>query len=117
MSNVYIYMMRESEVLTEMFLWSLHHLVRLSSFLALDRLESITSGERMHGSTLFKREMETDLSVLLQVVFERLDVVVEAELRHREQNVFSVDRLALLLLTSLAGSEKITTDAENQEYK
>ena len=61
--------------------------------------------------------METDLSVLLQVVFERLDVVVEAELRHREQNVFSVDRLALLLLTSLAGSEKMTTAAENQEYK
>ena len=40
------------------------------------------------------------LSVLLEVELERLDVVVEAEGGHGEEDVLPVDRLPLLRLTS-----------------
>ena len=39
-------------------------------------------------------------SVLLQVELQRLNIVVKAESGHRKENVFAIDRLSLLSLTS-----------------
>ena len=43
------------------------------------------------------------LSVLLEVELQRLHVVVEAEGRHRKENVLAVNCLPLLSLTTLTG--------------
>lgn len=46
---------------------------------------------------------EPYLSKLLQVKFERLHVHIKTQCGHGKQDIFAVDGLALLLMTSLAG--------------
>jgi hypothetical protein len=51
------------------------------------------------------------LAVLDQVHFERFNVVVKAQCAHCKQNVFAVDGLALLQMTTIAG---LTRDEGNE---
>ena len=55
---------------------------------------------KAHSTVLYLVLSLHALSVLLEVELERLDVVVEAEGGHGEEDVLAVDRLPLLSLAS-----------------
>jgi hypothetical protein len=50
---------------------------------------------------MLKGSDKTHLAILGQIYLERLGIVLEAQRRHGEENVLSIHRLSLLLLTFL----------------
>ena len=66
--------------------------------------EEVVSGERMESSwegSVWHGKSRAHLSVAGKIDLEGFGVVLEAERRHGKENILSIDRLPLLLLTFL----------------